>query len=94
MPDAACTRGFLVRGLVQGVGFRWFVRREARTRGLTGWVRNLPDGSVEVLARGPEASMASLEAALARGPAGARVDQVEMRPAPDLADLPDPFQIE
>lgn len=94
MPEAALTRGFLVHGLVQGVGFRWFVRREARARGLTGWVRNLPDGSVEVLVRGPGASITSLGNALARGPAGARVDRVEDRPPTDPADLPDPFQIE
>lgn len=94
MPEAAFTRGFLVHGLVQGVGFRWFVRREARARGLRGWVRNRPDGSVEVLAQGPEASIAGLGSALARGPAGARVDRVEERPPTDHADLPDPFRIE
>lgn len=88
------TRGFRITGLVQGVGFRWFVRREARTRGLVGWVRNRPDGSVEVLVQGPEASIASLGTALARGPTGARVDRVEERPTTDPADLPDPFRIE
>ncbi|MFN2317564.1 MAG: acylphosphatase [Gemmatimonadales bacterium] len=88
------TRGFRITGRVQGVGFRWFVRGEARSRGLAGWVRNLPDGSVEVLVRGPEAVLAGLERALARGPAGARVDRLEERPNTDPADLPDPFQIE
>lgn len=94
MPDPALTRCFLVRGLVQGVGFRWFVRGEARTRGLTGWVRNLPDGSVEVVARGSQPLIAELETALARGPAGARVDRLEQLRTTDGAALPDPFRIE
>jgi len=45
-------RRFLVRGRVQGVGFRWFVEREAHILGIAGWVRNNHDGSVEVLAQG------------------------------------------
>ena len=45
-------RRFIVRGRVQGVGFRWFVEREARTLSISGWVRNNVDGSVEVLAMG------------------------------------------
>lgn len=94
MPDAVLTRCFLVRGRVQGVGFRWFVRVEARRRGLSGSVRNLPDGSVEVVARGPQALISGLETALARGPAGARVDQLEELRTTDRPDLPDPFQIE
>lgn len=94
MPDAALTRCFLVRGLVQGVGFRWFVREEARRRGLTGCVRNLPDGSVEVVVRGPQPVIGELEEALARGPAGARVDRLEELRTTDRAALPDPFRIE
>ena len=46
-------RHFLVKGRVQGVGFRWFVHREAAEIGLRGWVKNTPDGHVEVLASGP-----------------------------------------
>lgn len=94
MTDAGVTRCFRAHGLVQGVGFRWFVRVEARRRGLAGSVRNLPDGSVEVVVQGPESVIASLETALARGPAGARVDRLEARPATDRTTLPDPFQIE
>jgi acylphosphatase len=88
------TRGFRITGLVQGVGFRWFVRAEARRRGLAGCVRNLPDGSVEVVVRGPPSLLAGLETALASGPAGARVDQLEELRTIDRAALPDPFQIE
>ena len=69
---------FLVRGLVQGVGFRWFVARQARALGLTGYARNLPDGAVEVLARSADAAaLARLERLLTRGPEHARVDTVE-----------------
>ena len=68
---------FRVRGVVQGVGFRWFVMREARRLGLAGWVTNLGDGSVEVVAAGAAAALSELERALARGPSGAHVDAVE-----------------
>ncbi len=71
------TRRFLVTGRVQGVGFRYFVRREARRLGLNGWVRNLPDGEVEVLASGTAAALAVLEAALRRGPPMASVTNVQ-----------------
>ncbi len=94
MPDEVLTRGYLVHGLVQGVGFRWFVRVEARRRGLAGRVRNLPGGSVEVVAQGPQDLISGLEAALAKGPAGARVDRLEELHATDHPALPDPFQIE
>ena len=67
---------FLIQGIVQGVGFRYFARREARELNLAGYVRNLSDGSVEAVARGDEATLAALEAALRRGPAGSRVDSV------------------
>jgi acylphosphatase len=66
-----------VRGKVQGVGFRWFVRERARALGLTGWVRNRDDGSVEVLAHGDEAALAHLRSLLGSGPSGARVTGVE-----------------
>jgi acylphosphatase len=74
-------RRFLVSGRVQGVGFRAFVAEAAREAGLAGWVRNLGDGRVEVFAEGDAAALASLEAACARGPFLARVDQVEAAPA-------------
>ncbi len=86
-------RRFVVRGRVQGVGFRWFVEREASTLGVAGWVRNNFDGSVEVLAMGTREQLAALRARLREGPRAARVDDVEESPAP-----PDPnlkiFRIE
>ena len=71
-----------VRGAVQGVGFRWFVLREAARLGLTGWVANEPDGSVTVVAEGDPRSLARLEAILAEGPRGADVRAVEARRLP------------
>jgi len=67
---------FLVQGLVQGVGFRYFVLQAARALGLAGFVRNLPDGAVEAVARGNEDSLRSLESNLWKGPALSRVDSV------------------
>lgn len=82
-----------ISGRVQGVGFRWFVREEARRLGLSGWVTNLPDGGVEVAAGGEASSLQRLRAALSVGPSGAEVSGVE-----DLTDatdksLPYPFTI-
>jgi acylphosphatase len=75
---------FLVAGQVQGVGFRWFVARQARVLGLSGFARNLPDGRVEVVATGgDDAAMARLEELLRAGPAHARVDLVERQDEPD-----------
>ena len=68
---------FLVQGRVQGVGYRYFVQREADALGLTGLVRNLPDGTVEVVAEGGEPAMARLETRLREGPSFARVSSVE-----------------
>lgn len=68
---------FVVRGVVQGVGFRWFVMREALQLDLRGWVSNMADGSVEVVAEGSEDALARIEVALARGPRGAVVRSVE-----------------
>jgi len=68
---------FLVSGRVQGVGFRYFVVHRARTLGLLGFTRNLPDGRVEVVAAGPEVQLEALEADLGRGPRAARVEKVE-----------------
>jgi acylphosphatase len=68
---------WIVSGRVQGVGFRWFVLRRAGDLGLVGWVVNLPDGRVEVVARGEAASIDSLDAALQRGPRLAAVSHVE-----------------
>jgi acylphosphatase len=67
---------FLIQGRVQGVGFRWFVHREASELELRGWVRNTEDGHVEVLAAGDPADLTELRASLKRGPRGSRVDRV------------------
>lgn len=86
----------IVAGRVQGVGFRWFVRTEARRLGLAGWVRNLPDGTVEVRASGIAQFLAALEQAIQRGPEGAEVTGVTAveTPAADArTDAPYPFII-
>ncbi len=67
---------FLVQGRVQGVGFRWFVHREASELELRGWVRNTEDGDVEVVAAGEPEDLAELRASLKHGPRGCRVDRV------------------
>jgi acylphosphatase len=67
-----------VRGRVQGVGFRASTAHEARRLGLSGWVRNLPDGTVEVAARGEAAAVDALIGWLAQGPRGARVTGVDV----------------
>jgi acylphosphatase len=71
------SRRFVVRGRVQGVGFRWFVEREAHILGIAGWVRNNADGSVEVLAQGTRDQLSGLRSRLREGPRAARVDAVE-----------------
>ena len=80
-------RRFLVRGRVQGVGFRWFVEREAHILGIAGWVRNNADSSVEVLAMGTRDQLAGLRSRLREGPRAARVDDVEVEEAAPLKDL-------
>ena len=70
-------RRFLVRGRVQGVGYRWFVEREAHILGIAGWVRNNADSSVEVLAQGTRDQLSGLRGRLQQGPRAARVDNVE-----------------
>lgn len=66
----------LVHGEVQGVGFRFFVRREASLLGLTGWVRNMPEGTVEFVAQGRRMQLDRLVDAARHGPSGARVADV------------------
>jgi acylphosphatase len=75
-------RRFLVSGRVTGVGYRYFTQDVARREGITGMVRNLPDGRVEVVAEGDSESMTRLEAALRRGPSRARVEHVEIDALP------------
>jgi acylphosphatase len=66
----------MIRGRVQGVGFRHFIRREARHLGLSGWVCNLEDGTVELTAEGPAAALERLRAIAGSGPGSAKVTQV------------------
>jgi acylphosphatase len=68
---------WLVAGRVQSVGFRWFVRRAATRLGLRGDVRNLPDGRVEIRARGDAVKLETLLEEVRRGPRGSRVDVIE-----------------
>jgi acylphosphatase len=68
---------YLVKGRVQGVGFRWFVHQEAAEIGLRGWVRNTDRGHVEIVAAGRPEELAELKDALRKGSRGSRVDAVE-----------------
>ena len=86
-------RRYIVRGRVQGVGFRWFVEREAHILGLAGWVRNNSNGTVEVLAIGTREQLAGLRSRLQQGPRAARVDDVEESEANPVAGL-NTFRIE
>ena len=70
---------FRIRGRVQGVGYRYFAQGKARVLGLSGYVKNCEDGSVECVARGREEPLGELEEALRRGPPLGRVDTVEKR---------------
>ena len=67
---------FLVQGRVQGVGFRWFVHREASELALRGWVHNTEDGNVEIVAAGSAEDLDELRRSLRRGPRGSRVDRL------------------
>jgi len=82
----------IVRGRVQGVGFRAFVQHEGRRLGLMGFTRNLPDGAVEVIAEGPASRLRELVAALRRGPSASRVESVGAGYAEAAGDL-GPFAI-
>ncbi len=69
----------LVRGRVQGVFFRASAQREARRLGLTGWVKNRPDGGVEIVAEGEEDGLKDLVGWSNHGPTAARIERVEVR---------------
>lgn len=87
------SRRYLVSGRVQGVGFRYYVLRRAQTLGLVGWVRNRPDGTVEIEAQGDAASLASFEVQLRQGPRFSNVTNVEISEIPDERDLRSAFEI-
>lgn len=93
-PDATATVRLeaTVRGVVQGVGFRWFAVREAQVRGLTGWVANGRDGSVRVVAEGSPAAVASFRDAIEAGPPGAVVERVSAVEMP-ATGLLGPFEV-
>ena len=78
---------FHVRGRVQGVGYRYYVLREAEGRQVTGYVRNLADGSVEVVAEGSDEGLKDLEGRLHEGPAFSHVDSVERESIASRGDL-------
>jgi len=81
-------RHVTVRGRVQGVGYRYFVEREAQLRNLEGWVRNRRDGSVEAVFSGSADAVTAMIAACRRGPSSARVDAVQDEAAnPDMLNL-------
>lgn len=87
MPSETRVR-LIVSGRVQGVGFRYATREAATERGVAGWVRNLPDGAVEIVAQGAPAAVASMTAWASRGPRHAAVVGVNVEtldPAPGLA---------
>ncbi len=75
-------RRAVVRGRVQGVGFRFFAERAARELGVRGWVRNLPDGSVETVAEGEDEAIATFIERMKRGPLSSRVDRIDVAEAP------------
>lgn len=77
----SAAKRWLIEGVVQGVGFRFFVQHKASALGLSGWARNLADGRVEVYAAGEVERLADLGAALYIGPRMARVRSVEERDA-------------
>lgn len=74
-------RRLLIGGRVQGVGFRMFAQDVAAIEGVHGFVRNLSDGRVEAFVEGDEESVDRVERKLRRGPAGARVESVDVEPA-------------
>jgi acylphosphatase len=84
---------YLISGQVQGVGFRWFVARHARSLGLAGYARNLPDGRVEVVVSGSEDALPTFERLLRAGPASAQVQEVERSPEPAAFPVGKSFDI-
>ena len=83
----------LVSGRVQGVGFRWFVREAARRHRFAGWVRNRPDGSVELEVAGDDGALREFLETLREGPPGARGDDVREISSTNPDVLPQPFTI-
>ena len=78
-------RRYIISGRVQGVGFRFFAEATAEREGVRGWVRNLPDRSVEIAAEGEADAMERFDRAVRTGPPGARVDRVDVNDAYPMA---------
>ncbi len=88
------SRRFVVRGRVQGVGFRYFVEWHANRLQLAGWVRNLPTGvAVEVHAAGGDDAVRELGRLMREGPPGSLVHAIEETPLADDTPLPRPFRV-
>ena len=83
------SRIYRIIGRVQGVGFRWFAYDAATREGLTGVVRNDPDGSVEIVVEGDRTALDRFDRAIRRGPASARVDAVDLEIVPATRQYPD-----
>lgn len=81
MADLAARR-WVLSGRVQGVGFRWYVSSRAQVMGIRGWVRNLPDGSVEAVGVATGATLDDFDRLLRDGPPGARIESVEIEDIP------------
>jgi acylphosphatase len=94
MATETLAKRFHVSGNVQGVGFRYFAERVASRLGLAGYVKNLPDGRVEVYAIGKAAQLDALRSELARGPRMARVDRVDENDAETQPEYANSFTIE
>jgi acylphosphatase len=77
--SARVIRHFVIRGRVQGVGYRAFAEYTALDHGVAGWVRNRRDGAVEAVLAGPAAAVAQVVEAYRRGPPGARVERIDER---------------
>jgi len=90
-PHATITRHLVVHGLVQGVGYRWSMVQAAQRLGVRGWVRNRRDGKVEALVAGEPDAVEALVHWARQGPAGARVEAVDVTEADATSDLPDGF---
>ena len=86
-------RRWVVHGAVQGVGFRYFAKRRAERLGLSGWARNVRDGSVEVVVEGPDDALHALHEALLQGPVAADVVRVDEHQVPAEVQMPVGFEV-
>jgi len=93
MTTAQIARRYLVSGIVQGVGFRYYAQDEAERLRLSGFVRNLRDGRVEVYAIGLPENLARFRTTIERGPRGAMVKHVAEEPAAIKAEFAEAFSI-